>query len=109
MAIKTIHVHPRFNIGDEWYDTDSGYAEKVKLASKPYYHVVPGTKWGYWKIDLIEIWEGKEIKRCRGLGDMGVKGFNYDDRPCKLQRTLEQAKQTIKSFNEWSMNRDHHF
>lgn len=103
MTIKSIHVHQKFVIGEGWFNTDSGYPQPVILVTLPY----RGPDGNGWKIQLLDAESGSTSSHY--LGDMGVKGYAYDDRPCKLVRTLEQAKQTIKAFDDWSFNLDRHF
>lgn len=40
------------------------------------------------------------------LGDLGIEGYKYDQRPCKLYLTKEAAEQALPVVEEWMNNRD---
>lgn len=35
------------------------------------------------------------------LGDLGVPGYAYDDRPCLLHFTREEAEAALPAYNKW--------
>ena len=97
-TITSVRVHPRFEIGSTWYDIDSGYVEPVTILSKPNYQPhYPGANTGMWVIDLGHVGHTSHPS----LGDRGVRGFNYDNRPAKLVSSMEQAKHNIPAFDSW--------
>lgn len=99
MTIQSIRVQQKFDLGEIWFNTDSGFPEPCVIASKPFYHeYLPGN--GCWVIRLQDPVYG-HIRQFF-LGDLGVKGFAYDARPCKLVRTLDEAKDTIRAFDDWA-------
>lgn len=105
-TIIAVAVHPKLNPGDGFWLNDNawGITQQVVLLSRPYWkaweteiHADKGTWW----IDL-QFPEGDV--RTRSLGDLGVTGFSYDDRPCTLATTEEASDIAATQYWLWWEN-----
>lgn len=99
-CIVDITVGPRFTLGDTWYNIDNFEVESVTVTKKPYWRGWDNANYGggAWWIELND-----SIHSC---GDLGIPGYNYDDRPTKLVRTAEQAEKNLVRLRDWLKNSD---
>lgn len=105
-TIKEIIVHPKFVVGETWCMIDNGEALDVEILTRPYWRPhYDGCEHGYWAISLKDKWD---LIHYNSLGDLGVKGFEYDNRPARLFRNVADAKKVIAQWNDWFAN-DYYF
>ena len=105
-TIVAVAVHPKLNPGDVFWINDHawGITKSVVLVSRPYWkawetglHATKGTWW-------IDMQFSDGSVRTRSLGDIGVTGFTYDDRPCTLATTEEGSDIAATQYGLWWEN-----
>lgn len=114
-GIKSIKVSLRpvhLAIGDIVYAGIKGCMRKVVVKSEPY-NLSPDGRHAVWVCDVEQTYlprgddTGIPLKRgvmCPGkiyLGDDGVEGYQYDDRPSDIGRTEEGAHMRYQYYRKW--------
>ena len=105
-TIKSIRVSQRFTLGELWYLGDCGTPEAVRIHTKPYWnsHTRESILGAHW----IKLVDEFGMIRTYSCGDLGINGFKYDNRPCKLARTYQECQANINAFDEWFFAQDDH-
>lgn len=103
-TIVAIAVHQKLNIGDRFWYVDFGDVREVtittKLCWRPYRILAGGDWWLKYTDASGNVYEDNP-------GDMGVPGFAYDDRPCKLVKgTKDDAAARSKEYLQWFASSD---
>lgn len=109
-CIKAIKVHQKFTIGETIFASGPGRVEEFIVRSKPY------VKESSFDDDGHQVWVLKikpviphpfvvEEEQLLFLGDKGVIGFAYDNRPCTVAKTLEKAKLQLEWREMWNGRR----
>lgn len=102
-TIVAIAAHPKLSPGDLLFQADGDVVEQITLVTRPYwvgYKTFPG---GSWWIDFTRD-DGRVYSE--SLGDAGVTGFAYDDRPSRLVKTRAAAEQSLVDTATWNQNED---
>lgn len=109
-CIKSIKVHQKFTIGETIFASGHRGIEEYIVRSKPY------VKESSFDDDGHQVWVLKiepviphpfvvEEEQLLFLGDEGVIGFAYDNRPCTVAKTLEKAKLQLEWREMWNGRR----
>ena len=95
-----IAVHPKLNIGDRLWHVDFD-VEHIELLSRPYYVPYLSLNGGSWWIDYKVIDSKFEDVKREALGDVGVKGFSYDNRPCRFVWDHNNIQSRSEEVHDW--------
>lgn len=114
-GIKSIKVGLRpvhLAVGDVVYDGVKGCMKKIVVKGKPY-NKYPDHSRAMWVCDVEKTYlpTGDKLDEglCRGvmradqifLGDDGVEGYQYDDRPSRIGRSEEGAHMRYQHYRKW--------
>lgn len=117
-GIKSIKVSLRpvhLTVGDVVYDGVKGCMRKIVVKSEPYskYPHETDIRRAVWVCDVDQTYlpAGNKMDKHLGrgtmrvsqiyLGDDGVEGYQYDDRPSGIGRTEEGAHLRYQFYSKW--------
>lgn len=95
--VKQIVAHPKFVVGETLFVEDLYSVQEIVVTARPTWRPF-ATFGGSWMLLGVDSY-GNSLSY--HLSDMGVPGFNYDDRPCRVHKTREAAVEGVEATQTW--------
>lgn len=92
--IRSIKVKQLMPVGKTFFLAENGAIQSLRVIRPPYFENE------VWKMDVVQH-PHVMLQRTLYPGDLGMPGYAYDNRPCKVQPTVRAAREANMRYKVW--------